>query len=202
MVEFIDNEVQSLALSLNGDAVLPSWHQKCDSASRTYPFTDIVIREYTYFHENRFSQTDSSDNKNEKKLYPEKGLQLICVERGDAGQGKRGSSSGWKLYLLESGKLLLVDFEVESDVTAGWSLGYDEDLYDYQSVQTEMENDLDGLQSLFARIEDIRRQVRTKAYREWETRQGFIEEWRNQTDALGDWLEAKRSLDIPDEVWI
>jgi hypothetical protein len=51
------------------------------------------------------------------------------------------------------------------------------------------------------RMEDLRGRVRGAAYSRWEERQRFVRLWP-QDDALSDWLEAKRRLDIPDEVWI
>jgi len=39
--------------------------------------------------------------------------------------------------LLESRKLLFVDFEVETDVSYAWNLGYEEDLYDYRAIPAD-----------------------------------------------------------------
>jgi hypothetical protein len=201
MLEFINTDVQSLALSLADEESLSAWLQACEKTLRTCPFIDVVTRESFYFRENR-AAGDSSGNNNEMDTYPQRGLQLVRFERASAGTGEREFSSGWKLYLLESGDLLFADFEVESDVTAGRSLGDGKEEYYYRSVETKMKNDDNGFRALLARIDDIRRQVRSTARLLWEARQGLTGELTNWTDDLGDWLEAKRNVGVPDEVFI
>jgi len=167
---------------------------------RENPLVEVVTREYSYFYESAVCPAPS-ESKDEKDVHTEKGALLVRIEYGAAVRGTRGSSTGWGLYILQSGKLLFVDFRTETDVTKGWNLGREEALFDCSTTQYETDSVASGLQVLLQRMEDLRGRVRDAAYSRWEERQRFVELWPLD-DALSDWLKAKRRLDIPDEVWI
>jgi len=198
MMQFINKEIQDFALKMSSASIsqgefIEKWRHACEHAARG-SMAHVVIREHYY---NLEGEVGGHINENEQDTYAAKGALLLAIEWGNARYNRAGSSHGWKLYFLETGNLLFLDFKSTSDVTHGWNVGRDEDAFDLESTQIEVGNDLPGLAVLVQRFDDLRKQLQIAAYDAWHQRGRPV-----NGDALSDWLAAKSGLDIPHDVYI
>jgi hypothetical protein len=197
-IESTNQELKSLTERLAPDsideALTARWKTACSHLRALGPTEEIVTRQYDYEYEPRYFEGER-ESRHERDTYPEKGVRLFQVTDLDY----HGAGTSWQVNLLTTGNLLSLQCRTRVDHTAGWSLGRNEDLFDFVAEVREIDNHgHEGLSFIASEVDTLRQKARVAAYQCWELRARSS----LKGDQLSDWLRGKMLAGIPDDLWL